>query len=157
MSLDVKLGGRMLVTRARQHVTDGRRARVSNAEQKRLLNAFIAAAQSGDLAELERLFTADVVSTSDGGGFIRAAEKPVVGRERVAKYIATISGWAWSGVTVTVIQANGKAWALVLRNGVVVMAFTIDASPEGIDQIMWVMRPSKLTGVAASSLPHALH
>jgi hypothetical protein len=27
---------------------------------------------------------------------------------------------------------------------------TIEASPEGIDQIMWVMRPSKLTGVAAS-------
>jgi len=25
------------------------------------------------------------------------------------------------------------------------------SSPEGIDQIMWVMRPSKLTGVAASS------
>jgi RNA polymerase sigma-70 factor (ECF subfamily) len=146
---------RQLVTRARQHVTDGRQARVSSAEQRRLLQAFIAAAQTGDLAELERLFSADVVSMSDGGGFIRAAEKPVVGRERVAKYIATVSGWAWSGVTVTMIQANGQACALMLRNGVVVMLFTIDASPEGIDQIMWVMRPSKLKGIAASSSAHA--
>ena len=53
---------RQLVTRARQHVTDGRRASVSSAEQQRLLQAFIAAAQSGDIAELERLFAADVVS-----------------------------------------------------------------------------------------------
>jgi RNA polymerase sigma factor (sigma-70 family) len=85
---------RQLVTRARQHVTDGRRARVSNDDQKRLLHAFIAAAQNGDLPELERLFAADVVSQADGGGFIRAAQKPVAGRERVAKYIAAVSEWA---------------------------------------------------------------
>ena len=142
---------RQLVTRARQHVADGRRARVSNADQRRLLDAFIAAAQAGDLAQLEHLFATDVVSKADGGGFIRAARNPVVGRERVAKYIAAIAGWGFSGVTVTVIQANGLASALMSRAGVVVMLFTIEASPEGIDQIMWVMRPSKLTGVAASS------
>jgi RNA polymerase sigma factor (sigma-70 family) len=85
---------RQLVTRARQHVTDGRRARVSNTAQERLLHEFIAAARTGDLAGLERLFAADVVSRADDGGFIRAAQKPVVGRERVAKYIGTISGWA---------------------------------------------------------------
>jgi RNA polymerase sigma-70 factor (TIGR02957 family) len=146
---------RQLVTRAREHVADGRRTRVSDAEQRRLLQAFIAAAQNGDLAELERLFAADVVSQADGGGFIRAAQKAVVGRERVAKYIASVSEWGWSGVTVTVIQANGMACALLSRAGVVAMLVTIEASPEGIDQIMWVMRPSKLAGVAASSPPHA--
>src|SRR5262245_29117002 len=45
---------RQLVARARHHVADGRRARVSNAEQRHLLDLFIAAAQSGDLAGLER-------------------------------------------------------------------------------------------------------
>ena len=146
---------RQLVSRARQHVTDGRRARVDKTEQRRLLHAFVAAAQSGELAELERLFAADVVSKADGGGFIRAAQKPVVGRERVAKYIATIAPWGWGGLTITVIQANGQACALMLRAGVVVMLVTIDASPAGIEEIMWVMRPSKLTGVASSSSPHA--
>ena len=53
---------RQLVTRARQHVTAGQRARVSNAEQRRLLDAFIAAAQTGNVAELERLFAADASS-----------------------------------------------------------------------------------------------
>jgi RNA polymerase sigma-70 factor, ECF subfamily len=141
---------RQLVTRARQHVTDGRRARVSHAEQRRLLDAFIAAAQNGDLAALERLFAADVVSNADGGGFIRAAQTPIAGRERVAKYIASISEWGWSGVTVSMIQANGQASALLSRDGVVVMLLTIDASPEGIDRIMWMMRPSKLTGLATT-------
>lgn len=145
---------RQLVTRARQHVTDGRRARVSNDEQRRFLHAFVAAAQTGDLAELEHLFAAGVVSRADGGGFIRAAQKPVVGRERVAKYIAAIAPWGWSGLNITVIQANGLASALLSRAGVVVMLVTIEASSEGIDQIMWVMRPSKLTGVAASLSPH---
>jgi RNA polymerase sigma-70 factor (ECF subfamily) len=138
---------RQLVTRARQHVTDGRRARVSNAEQERLLHAFIAAARAGDLAGLEHLFAAEVVSRADGGGLIRAAQKPVVGRERVAKYIAAISGWGWTGVTVTMIQANGRASALLSRAGAVVMCVTVEGSPEGIDQILWMMRPSKLAGV----------
>ena len=141
---------RQLVTRARQHVADGRQARVSSAEQRRLLDAFIAAAQSGNVGGLEQLFAADVVSQADGGGFIRASQTPVAGRERVAKYIAAFSGWAWSGVDVTVIEANGVASAILSRAGVVVSFFTIEASPEGIDQIMWILRPSKLTGVAAS-------
>ena len=144
---------RQLASRARQHVADGRRARVSSEEQKRLLQAFIAAAQAGDLAGLERLFAAEVVSQADGGGFIRAAQQPVIGRERVAKYIAAIYPWGWSGVTVTIIQANGQACALLSRAGAVALLVTIEASPEGIDHIMWVMRPSKLTGVAASLRP----
>jgi RNA polymerase sigma-70 factor (ECF subfamily) len=146
---------RQLVTRARQHVMDGQRARVSNAEQTRLLQAFIAAAQTGDVAELERLFAADVVSKADGGGFIRAAQTPVVGRARVAKYIAAIAVWAWSGLTITVSEANGRASGLASRAGKLALFFTIDASPEGIDEILWILRPSKLTGVARTSSPRA--
>src|SRR3984893_572386 len=58
---------RQLATRARKHVTDERRATVSADEQRRLLGAFIHAAQEGDLAALEGLFAEDVVSYSDGG------------------------------------------------------------------------------------------
>jgi RNA polymerase sigma-70 factor (ECF subfamily) len=47
---------RQLVTRARERVSGGRRAPVSPMEQRRLLNAFVAASRTGDLARLERLF-----------------------------------------------------------------------------------------------------
>ena len=55
---------RQLVTRARQHLADGRRTPVSSAEQRRFVNAFISAAHRGDVAGLEGLVTSDVVSTS---------------------------------------------------------------------------------------------
>jgi RNA polymerase sigma-70 factor (ECF subfamily) len=52
---------RQLVTRAREHVSGGRRAPVSPAEQRRLLHTFVTAAKTGDLAGLESLFVSDVV------------------------------------------------------------------------------------------------
>jgi RNA polymerase sigma factor (sigma-70 family) len=55
---------RQVVTRARQRVASGRRMPVSSTEQGRLLDAFIAAAQHGDVAGLESLLASDVFSTS---------------------------------------------------------------------------------------------
>ena len=53
---------RQLVSRARKHIADGRRTSVTSDEQRRFLEAFIAAAQKGDMAGLEGLFLEDVVS-----------------------------------------------------------------------------------------------
>jgi len=55
---------RQVVTRARQHVANGRRMPASSTEQRRLFDAFIAAAQNGEVAGLEGLFASDVASTS---------------------------------------------------------------------------------------------
>src|SRR3954453_3691897 len=139
---------RQLVTRARQHIADGRRKSVSSHEKRRLLEAFIAAAQKGDLATLEGLFASDVVSYSDGGGVVRAARNPVAGRERVAKFISAFASHFWTGVTLTWIQTNGQSAVLMSRDGAVVTIVTIAASAEGIDQILWMMSPSKLTAIA---------
>ena len=35
------------------------------------------------------MLTADVTSTADGGGKVAAARRPVVGRDRVARYLAS--------------------------------------------------------------------
>ena len=71
---------RQLVSRARKHISDGRRAAVSPGEQRRLLVAFIDAAQKGDTVPLEKLFVADSVSYSDRGGSCvrRGCRFPVV-------------------------------------------------------------------------------
>jgi RNA polymerase sigma factor (sigma-70 family) len=44
---------RQVVSRARQHVVNGRRMSANSSEQRRLLDAFIAVAQYGDVAGLE--------------------------------------------------------------------------------------------------------
>jgi RNA polymerase sigma-70 factor (TIGR02957 family) len=141
---------RQLVSRGRKHIADGRRAPVSPAEQRRLLAAFIDAAQKGNMAALENLFAEDVASYSDGGGLVRAAQKPLSGRERVAKFIAAFSSHFWTGVTIEWVEVNGQSSVLVLRDGSVAALATIDASVEGIDQILWLMRPSKLAAVSRS-------
>jgi RNA polymerase sigma factor (sigma-70 family) len=90
---------RQLVSRARKHISDGRRATVSAAEQRRLLVAFINAAHKRDTAALEELFAADMVSYSDGGEVARAARMPISGRKRVAQFIVAIASHFWTGVT----------------------------------------------------------
>src|SRR5262245_16174995 len=62
---------RQVVTRARQHIASDRAAATSSVKQKRLLEAFIAAAQDGDVAGLEHFFVSDVGSNSDE--WVRAA------------------------------------------------------------------------------------
>jgi len=142
---------RQLVTRARKHISDGRRKAVSSSEQKRLLNAFIVASQKGDLPALERLFASDVVSYADGGGAVHVARLPVSGRERVANYYASVGSFMGTGVTIEWIETNGQAGALVLRNEVAIGLATIEASEEGIFRILLVMRPSKLAAISRSA------
>jgi RNA polymerase sigma-70 factor (TIGR02957 family) len=139
---------RQIVSRARKHVADGRRTPASSDEQRRFLEAFIGAAQKGDLAALEGLFAEDVVSYSDGGGLVRAARVPVAGRERVATFIAAFASHFWQGVTLAWVEANGQESVLISRNGEPVGLVTTDASERGINQIMWIMRPSKLTAIS---------
>lgn len=56
---------RQIVSRARKRVADRPRAFVSPTERRRLLDAFIAAAQQGDFAALEELLASDVAAYSD--------------------------------------------------------------------------------------------
>jgi RNA polymerase sigma-70 factor (TIGR02957 family) len=142
---------RQLVTRARQHIADGRRSSVTPEEQRRLLEAFLAAAQRGDIAGLESLLASDVVSYSDGGGVVRtAARAPISGSERVAKFIAAFASHFWTSVTVQVVHTNGQSSVLMSRDGDRIGFVAINASERGIDQIFWILRPSKLRATGRS-------
>jgi RNA polymerase sigma-70 factor, ECF subfamily len=57
---------RQVVTRARMHLRGDRRRRVGSGGHRRLINTFIAAAQTGELASLERLLGADIVEEGTG-------------------------------------------------------------------------------------------
>jgi len=142
---------RQLVTRARKHISDGRRKSVSPSEQQRLLNAFIVASQKGDLPALEKLFASDVVSYADGGGAVHVARLPISGRERVAHYYASVGSFMGGGVTIEWIETNGQAGALVLRNGAAIGLATVEASEEGIFRILLIMRPSKLVAISRTA------
>jgi RNA polymerase sigma-70 factor (ECF subfamily) len=142
---------RQLVSRARKRVTGERRTPASAAAQRALLTSFIAAARSGDMTALERLFAADVASVSDGNGAVRVARQPVVGVLRVAKFLNAISTWFWDDLDVRLATTNGQASAVLLRNGAVYGVLTVTASAEGIDQVLWMVNPEKLTALPAGA------
>lgn len=146
---------RQQVSRARKRVLAERRAPVTGAEQRRLLTAFVAAARSGDLTALEELFTADVTSYSDGGGVVRASRVPVAGASRVAKYVRAFAGHFWAGVEVTWASTNGQTAAVLSRDGQVFAVLTVNASEQGIDQVLWMMNPAKLTAVSPGRGPRS--
>ncbi|MEQ4724777.1 sigma-70 family RNA polymerase sigma factor [Nonomuraea sp. B19D2] len=78
------VNARQLVSRARKRLTTQRHEPIDKIEHRRLLTAFLDAAQTGNVAALEDLFAADVVSSSDGGGLRGAARFPLLGGTRVA-------------------------------------------------------------------------
>ncbi|MFD7401941.1 RNA polymerase sigma-70 factor [Streptomyces sp. NPDC059866] len=141
---------RQLVSRARKHLASERRERVSPVDHKRLLEVFLAAAQTGNLAALEDVLAADVVSWSDGGGVRGASKIPVVGRPRVSKYLAAFAPRFWPQADIRWVEANGRPAVLVSADGNAVALLSVDASAEGIDRIMWVMNPAKLLPYVAS-------
>jgi RNA polymerase sigma-70 factor (ECF subfamily) len=141
---------RQLVSRARKHIATERREPVNPADHRALLEAFLDAAQAGDLARLEALFSPQVASISDGGGALGAARLPVLGRMRVANFTAGFASRFWPGTTTTWVEANGQTGVLVERGGTAVALLSITASTEGIDQILWMMNPEKLNAFTKS-------
>ncbi|MPY31259.1 RNA polymerase sigma-70 factor [Streptomyces adustus] len=140
---------RQLVSRARKHLAAEKRSSVESAEHQRLLTAFVAAAQAGNVAALEELFAADVVSYADGGGVVRASKFPVVGRHRVAAYCHAFADRFWADATVHPIEINGQAGVVLSRDGVVFAAISVRVAPDGIDRLLWMMNPTKLAAMPA--------
>ncbi|QRP43215.1 RNA polymerase sigma factor SigJ [Amycolatopsis sp. FDAARGOS 1241] len=138
---------RQYVSRARKHLSAERREPVSEDEQKKLMSAFLAAAQAGDLSTLEKLFAEDVVSYSDSNGLARAARKPIHGAVALAKVIRAYKAHFWTGAEIVQTPVNGAIAAVLKRDGAVYGVISFTVSDEGIDQVMWMLNPTKLSAV----------
>lgn len=137
------VNARKIVSRARKRLSAEQRESVDTAEHRRLLNTFVSAAQTGDVASLEALLTPDAVSLSDGNGIRGAARVPVLGRARVTN-LATVTPRFWRTADVRFVEANGRTGMMIYRDGEPTTFMTIAASREGIYKVMWVFNPSKI-------------
>ncbi|GAA1598610.1 RNA polymerase sigma factor SigJ [Actinoplanes couchii] len=127
---------RQHASRARKAVAEGQvRHTAGLPEQRRLLSAFLAAAQDGDMRTLAAVLAPDVVAIGDGGGVVRAALRPVLGAEKVARFIIGLVTHRLAGATdlkVEPVVVNGSAALLMSgRNPdgsqlLVVAAITVD-------------------------------
>lgn len=140
---------RQLATRARRHVQAARpRFVVPPKEGARVVEAFLGAIRSGDLAALTRLLAADAVLMSDSGGKIRAARREVLGADRIARLFASLTrrhGPPQSALPVTIIGDPG----LLLqdaRGTLQTLAFEICEG--AVHRLFLVRNPDKLRHLA---------
>ncbi|MGW9198278.1 RNA polymerase sigma factor SigJ [Micromonospora chersina] len=106
---------RQLHHRAVARIAEGRRRFTAGAaEQRRLLDAFLAAARDGDLARLTGLVADDATAWNDGGGRVSAARNPVLGAGRIARFFTGLYHRRHPGVRGDRIELNGGP-ALLLR------------------------------------------
>ncbi|MEV6252042.1 RNA polymerase sigma-70 factor [Nocardia sp. NPDC051911] len=147
---------RQIAHRARRHV-EARRPRsvVSPSQTRASVEAFGRALESGDPQGVLDVVAPHVVLMSDGGGIKRAALHPVIGAEKVARYITGGTGKVQAELSCETILINGHP-ALALRlDGVLdgIMAFHIE--DDHITGLYFVGNPEKLTRVE-SETPLAL-
>ena len=116
---------RQQASRARRAV-EARRPRfpATREQQRAVIEAFGEAALEGDVERLLALLHPDAVLTTDGGGHVTAARKPIVGADRVARAIRALSKNAGE---LAIVDVNGMPGVLAIDGGVAtVISFTID-------------------------------
>ncbi|MGW4026719.1 hypothetical protein ACWEEL_36040, partial [Streptomyces sp. NPDC005009] len=78
------------------------------------------------------------------------SRSPVVGRHHYTKYPAASAPRFWPPARTRWVEANGRPAVLVSVGENAVALLSVDVSADGIDRIMWMMNPDKLSPYVAS-------
>jgi RNA polymerase sigma-70 factor (ECF subfamily) len=136
---------RQLAVRARAHVAAGAaRVEVDRREQRRVAEAFLAAAGGGDLAALVAVLDPDAVLTSDGGGVVSAARRPVRGADDVARFLLGIGRKVRAGDVVRPATVNGGPGFVATRDGVTFLVAALTVGGGRVTRVDLVLAPDKL-------------
>ncbi len=143
---------RQLASRARQRVREEhRRFHPSEETRERVMEAFAGALATGDTTTLASLLAEDVVFVSDGGGHVKAALKPVQGRDRVTRLVFGLytKGNMADGFAFRAARINGLAGIIVEQGGEPLQAAAFDIAEDGTIQAVYVVvNPEKLRHLA---------
>src|SRR5918995_1085739 len=150
---------RQLTARARRHVEEHRPRYEPSAEVRdELGQRFIAAAREGELEALEALLAEDVVLHGDGGGKAPAITRPVQGRERIAKLLASwvSSGERAGGFELRPVEVNGQPGALAIDSvaDAIIGVLVFDIADGRIQAINSVVNPDKLQHLGPLADPY---
>lgn len=137
---------RQIAHRAKDHVAARRpRVRVVPAEHEEVVERFVAALNNGDIQGLMDVMAPDIVSVADGGGKVKgAARRPIVGAEKLARYL--IGGMA--KVTGTLVASttwvNGEPGIRVEIDGQLAGVVSLTVEGGQVTQVFSIANPDKL-------------
>ena len=136
---------RQIASRARSHVAARRPREVVDTRQRdEVLSSFLAAASTGDLQALLDVLSPDVVLLTDGGGQRKAALRPIVGREKVLRFLAAV---APADARMEAVSVNGAPGLRVTVAGEVDAVLSLLVQDGAVTGLYAVRAPDKLAGL----------
>ena len=136
---------RQIAHRAREHVAARRpRQRVDRVEHAAVLERFRVAADTGDLQALVDVLAPDVLLVTDGGGVRKAALRPILGRDKVLRFLEAVTPQDVD-VELRVEWVGGQSGLVAIIDGVVDSVITIEAVDGVVGSLYFVRNPDKLT------------
>jgi RNA polymerase sigma-70 factor (ECF subfamily) len=140
---------RQMAVRARRKMArEPERHAPARAEQLALATAFVGAVMSGDVEQVKAMLTPTAVLTSDGGARRHAARRPVVGPERISRFVVNIGRRAVAeGLTFDPVWVNGRPGVVVSVGGQPYMVTVIEIVDDKIDRYYSILNPDKLASI----------
>ncbi|MEV8443678.1 RNA polymerase sigma-70 factor [Actinosynnema sp. NPDC051121] len=139
---------RQIAHRARAHVAARRpRGAASPDETRAALSAFQLAVETGDLQTLLDVLAPDVVVLSDAGGLKQAARKPIVGAEKLARFLAARWDVVGARTTTEPVQLNGGPALLLRMDGELDGVVTARVEDGVVTGLYFMRNPEKLSHV----------
>ncbi|MER7786743.1 RNA polymerase sigma-70 factor [Streptomyces sp. NPDC097640] len=143
---------RQIAHRARRHIEARRpRAVVSASRTRAALEAFRQALETRDLQGLLDVLAPEVVVVNDGGGIKQAALRPVIGAEKVIRFLAGGLGRTAATVTVGPTTVNGNPGLVFRLDGEIDGVMAARVEDDRITGLYYVRNPEKLTRVESET------
>ncbi len=139
---------RQIAHRAREHVHARRPERsttTTKAEHAEVTRRFAEAAATGDLESLLGLLAPDVVLVTDGGGIRKAALRPIIGVEKVLRFLTAVRP---SGTTAAPVVINGEPCLVIHVDGELDGIFATRVVDGRVTELYGVRNPEKLSRLA---------
>jgi RNA polymerase sigma factor (sigma-70 family) len=139
------VSARQLASRARRRVAATQEApRATSGERERVLAAFRAAYEAGDIGGLIALLHPDAVYVTDGGGRIHATRKLITGAERIAAVLVRVARRYELARTDT-MEVGGETALAIHGDGGLFAVDTFDIGADGRIRVLHrVLNPDKL-------------
>lgn len=134
---------RKLASTARRHVDEERKRDVTPIQQRQLVESFLDACRTGDVDGLVRRLDPNAVAISDGGGHVSAARRPIIGADRVARFL-TGAFQKWPDLEATLEDAHSETHMVLRRAGEVIGVGTFNVTEDRIKNVWLVLNPDKL-------------
>lgn len=142
---------RQLAARARKHVAAGyTRVEVDPTLHHATVAAFTRATTAGDLAGLIAVLDPEVTLTSDGGGQVNAARRPVLGADRVARFLVGLARTASPGQRTEQLIVNGAPGLAILRDDELILVVSLTVQNALVQRVDLVLAPDKIAHITVA-------